>query len=325
MEKKAWKIDVNVLLIFFVRDDVFAKTFAAVKEARPRRLLLYQDGPRDGRPDDLDGIRRCREIAMDIDWDCEVHTNFQDSNWGCDPATFYSHKWAFSLVDKCIILEDDCVASQSFFPFCKELLDKYENDTRINRICGMNNLGYSEDCKDDYFFAFAGSVWGWASWRRVAELWEEDYAFFNDSDAMDKLKELNKKNEEYRVKQLWHRDTGKPYWETVNSYARILNSQLVIVPNKNLISNIGITENATHAMADIRVIPKKSRSIFYMETYEYDFPLKHPKYVVCDSTYLSKIRLRSFSSKIESIYLRIKYGYTKDLIKSVKRKLFKKK
>ena len=136
---KPWKNDVAVLLIFFTRDDVFAKTFAAVKEARPRKLLLWQDGPREGRPNDMQGIQRCREIAEDIDWECEIYKNYQEKNWGCDPSTFYSHKWAFSIVDKCIILEDDCVPAQSFFPFCKELLDRYEKDLRINRICGFNH------------------------------------------------------------------------------------------------------------------------------------------------------------------------------------------
>ena len=79
---------------------------------------------------------KCRKIAENIDWECEVHRNYHEKNMGCDPSTFYSHKWAFSIVDKCIVLEDDLVASESFFPFCKELLDKYENDQRIDRICG---------------------------------------------------------------------------------------------------------------------------------------------------------------------------------------------
>ena len=122
----------------------------------PRTLLLYQDGPRDGHPDDLDGIRRCREIAEDIDWECAIHKWYQEKNYGCDPSTFMAHKWAFSLVDKCIILEDDCVPSQSFFSYCKELLDKYENDERIDRICGMNNLGEYKYCPYSYFFSSTG-------------------------------------------------------------------------------------------------------------------------------------------------------------------------
>ena len=132
MEK--WKNDVAVLCIFFARPEQFRKSFEQVRKARPRVLLLWQDGPREGRLDDVENIMKCREIAENIDWECEVHRNYHDKNMGCDPSTFYSHKWAFSIVDKCIVLEDDLVASESFFPFCKELLDKYENDERIDRI-----------------------------------------------------------------------------------------------------------------------------------------------------------------------------------------------
>ena len=122
---KPWNIDVAVLIIFFVRDDTLKKVFESVKAARPSKLLLWQDGPRENRPDDIQGIQKCRKIVEDIDWDCEVYKNYHDQNMGCDPSTFYADKWAFSLVDKCIILEDDQAPVQSFYPYCKELLDKY--------------------------------------------------------------------------------------------------------------------------------------------------------------------------------------------------------
>ena len=115
--------------------------FEQVKKARPRVLLLWQDGPREGREEDVKNILECRKIADEIDWECEVHKNYHEKNMGCDPSTHLSHKWAFSLVDKCIILEDDIVPSQSFFRFCKELLDKYEYDTRVDRICGQTLYG----------------------------------------------------------------------------------------------------------------------------------------------------------------------------------------
>ena len=148
-----WKIDVPVLLIFFRRDEQFKRTFEAVRTAAPKTLLLWQDGPREG-TDDMDGILKCREIADSVDWDCEVHKFYNEKNYGCDPSTFFAHKWAFSIVDKCIILEDDFVANDSFFRFCKELLDKYENDERINHICGMNMLGEYKDYPYDYVFFY---------------------------------------------------------------------------------------------------------------------------------------------------------------------------
>ena len=119
MNKYPYKTDVAVLLLFFTRSDTFQQVFDAVREARPSKLFLYQDGPRSER--DMAGIEACRQIASDenIDWECEVHRQYMEKNQGCDPSGFLSHRWAFSLADKCIVLEDDVVPSQSFFPFCK--------------------------------------------------------------------------------------------------------------------------------------------------------------------------------------------------------------
>ena len=120
------KTDIAVLLLFFTRSDTFRQVFDAVRQARPSKLLLYQDGPR--RERDMAGIEACRQIVSDenIDWECEVHRNYLTKNQGCDPSGFLSHKWAFSIADKVIVLEDDVVPAQSFFPFCKEMLDRYE-------------------------------------------------------------------------------------------------------------------------------------------------------------------------------------------------------
>ena len=93
--------DIAVLLLFFTRPDTFGRVFAEVKKARPSRLFLYQDGPRGEQ--DMPGIEACRKIADDIDWECEVHRMYQDRNYGCDPSEYISQKWAFSIVDKCIV------------------------------------------------------------------------------------------------------------------------------------------------------------------------------------------------------------------------------
>ena len=134
---KSALVDVAVLILFFNRPRQLAQVFEQVKKARPSRLFLYQDGPRGEK--DLPGIEACRQVVADIDWECEVHQLYQKKNYGCDPSEYISQKWAFSHADKCIVLEDDDVPSVSFFRFCKEMLDRYENDTRISMIAGFNN------------------------------------------------------------------------------------------------------------------------------------------------------------------------------------------
>ena len=327
-EKKNWLIDVPVLCIFFVRDDCFAKSFEAVRNARPSKLLLWQDGPRNEK--DMEGIMKCREIAENIDWDCEVYRCYNEKNYGCDPSTFYSHKWAFSLVDKCIILEDDVVPSQSFFKYCKELLDKYENDTRINKICGMNQVKDFE-CPDSYLFSATGSVWGWATWKRVADTWRENYEFLNDEYYINTLMALRNKKEHanYHNTCLEHKSHGYPHWETVESYARFMNHQLCIIPSVNLVQNVGLGENSTHSNLSLQDIPSALREIYYCKGNEIDFPLKHPEYVFENVVYRQRFleqtgrnnKCKAFTLRVKGILLRIKNGHGKSIVKGIKRRL----
>lgn len=311
-----WEIDVSVLLIFFAREDCLRQSFAAVRKARPRRLFLWQDGPRENRPDDLEKIRRCREIVENIDWDCEVHRMYNTQNYGCDPSTFYSHKWAFSMCDKCIVLEDDVVASKDFFYFCKEMLDRYENDTRINRICGMCQVKNFQ-CPDSYFFSSTGSVWGWATWKRVADSWDEDYTFLKDDYSMGLVRKLKSDDSyaNYLSTCRRHAATGKPHWETIQTYSRFLNSQLLIVPARNLVKNVGLGADSTHSNVELQCIPRPVREACYCDAEKMEFPLKHPRFVLENLEYKDQLfrilgnnhPVIKFKRRVESICLRIRY------------------
>lgn len=321
----SWKCDVNVLLIFFIRDAVLKETFEAVRKARPRRLLLWQDGARTNRPDDIEKVQKCREIVENIDWDCEVYKNYQTRNWGCDPSTFFSHKWAFSIVDKCIVLEDDAVPSQSFFLYCKELLDKYENDNRVSKICGMNQVA-SYKVNDSYLFTTVGSL-GWASWKRVADTWDEHYTFLDDP---HRIKLYNELYHTYADKQYLklckkHRDSGRPHWETIQTFARIFNNQLNIVPAVNMIHNIGLGEDSTHSKVSLKTIDASKRDAFYQVASDIDFPLKHPGAIIDDVGYLKAYykqtgqgtsAIGTFFKRVQRILRRIFGGDMKGVWKS---------
>ena len=327
--EKNWKIDVPVLLIFFARPDTLKKVFESIREARPSTLLLWQDGPREGRPDDIENIMKCREIVENIDWDCTVHKMYNEKNYGCDPSTFYSHKWAFSLVDKCIVLEDDFYVDQSFFPYCKELLDKYENDTRINHICGFNLLGEAKDCPNDYLFSYTGSG-AWASWKRVADGWDETYSFLHDEYYINNLREkYGKRFELWYANAVRHENTGKAFWESILGFDCLLNNRYAIIPQKNLVSNIGLTYGSTHSNAEMHLLTKRQQSIFNNPVYEMKFPLKHPKYIVPDYQYMKDLDelmgnghpFRQMYRKFIYLLKCVRYGKTKNILASVKRKL----
>lgn len=288
-EKK--RLETAVLLIFFNRPEQFKKVFEQVAKVKPSTLFLYQDGPRVGKTDEK-GIADCRKIAENVDWECKVHTFYQNENVGCDPSEYLAQKWAFSIVDQCIVLEDDDVPSESFFFFCQELLEKYKDDERINMIAGQNSLEtYDSDEGADYFFSTICSIWGWASWKRVVDKWTEHYEFLDNTRLCENLEGLKNTNITQVLKAARnHRKAEKAYYESILASDMFLNHRLNIVPTKNMIMNIGIAESSTHSTNDIRKLPHGIRSVFNMNTYTYDLPLKHPKYVYENVEYAQKVK-----------------------------------
>ena len=290
MMKQASKIDVAVLILFFNRPEHLKKVFEEVRKARPSRLFLYQDGPRSDK--DLDGIKKCREVVDNIDWECDVQRLYQERNYGCDPSEYISQKWAFSMADKCIVLEDDDVPSQSFFPFCKEMLDRYEHDTRITMIAGFNSDEVTEGVPDDYFFTSVFSIWGWASWRRVVDQWDEHYTFLDDPYAMQQLTNLvcqRRFRTDFIPMCRDHRASGKAFYETIFWASMLLNNGLAIMPTRNLINNMGVTADSTHFTSSLDTIPRRLRRMFTMKRYELQFPLRHPRYVIENVAYKESV------------------------------------
>lgn len=309
MKKKKYEIDIPVLIIFFCRDKQLEKVFESVKQAKPSKLYLYQDGARKGREDDKIGINNCREIVSDenIDWECEVHRYYQEENKGCDPSEFIAQKWMFETEEYGIILEDDDVPSQSFYPFCKELLEKYKYDERIHMICGMNNYDINRNTENSYFFAEQGSIWGWATWKRIINTWDATYEFLNDREALRLIKENNTIDYKHFLRTVnKHKISGKEHYESINGASLKLQNRVMIIPKYNMITNIGISEESTHSVNDIRKLPKKVQKLFNKKRYEIEFPLKHPKYLMIDRSYDKKYKVTFFENILQIIERKIR-------------------
>lgn len=279
--------DLPVLLVFWARPRQFARVFEQVKRAKPRKLFLYQDGPREGRADDITNVQECRAISEQVDWDCEVHRFDQAKNVGCAAAVYTAIKWAFEHVDRCVILEDDVVPAQSFFSFCKEMFERYDEDQRIGIICGMNNCGISSECPYDYLFSKSGSIWGWATWKRIVDLWDESLGFLDRPYERGLVEAIGGRDFIRTCER--HRSTGRPHFESILGASCFLNNTLNIVPKYNMTSNVGIGENTTHSSGSVATLPKGIRRVFNAPTYEIEFPLKHPNHVIENMDFKKKL------------------------------------
>ncbi len=291
-----------VALIFFNRPKTLKEVFGEIKKAKPSKLFLIQDGARQGNKDDIVKVKECRKIVEDIDWDCEVFKNYSDVNLGCGRRPFTGIDWVFKHVDRAIILEDDCVPSQSFFRFCSETLERYSDDKRIFLITGVNMELETKNCKDSYFFGHSGTNTGWASWRRCWENIDYNMDFVNDQHTMKLLKRklkmisgnkgLNEIKTFIRTNERLKNNENISYWDVQWQSVRNLQNQLSIIPSKNLITNIGVGDDATHSpkIKLDEINTKKGKINFFLnQRYELEFPLKHPKYIIQNIEYDKKV------------------------------------
>ncbi|WP_295668034.1 nucleotide-diphospho-sugar transferase [uncultured Mucilaginibacter sp.] len=238
-----------VLFVIFNRPETTKRVFEAIRIAQPKRLYIAADGPREGYPEDTELCKQTRQVLSQIDWECELKTLFREENAGCKYGVSAAITWFFGQEEEGIVLEDDCLPANSFFKFCDTLLEKYRYDTRIRHITGCN-LQFGKKWGDaSYYFSNRTHVWGWASWRRVWNDYDVNLTKYDGAEVRAQLKNIYDND---FVADAWTNIFNELKAGKINSWAypldlcNFFNNGLIIIPNDNLISNIGFSQGATH-------------------------------------------------------------------------------
>ncbi len=271
-----------VLLIGFNRPDTMQQVFDAVRTAKPDKLYYAVDGVRPGKGED-ERVQQVREIVNQVDWPCEVHTLFREKNVGCGFGPSGAISWAFENEDRLIVLEDDCVPSQSFFRFCDEMLERYKDDERVNIVSGRSHHAGTKFFENqDYIFTRYAHTWGWATWKRS---WDEFDIYMKDVPEWLSIggyinttasKRIGKRSNQDLQKKYNHIDYEVSHsWDTQWAYTRNKTGGLGIVPCKNLIHNIG--EIGTHSLGH--------NTANDLMAEELPINLRHPKFIVENKEY----------------------------------------
>lgn len=261
-------LNTPVLFIIFNRPETTRQVFEAIRKAKPRQLFVAADGPRAGKEGEKERCDEARRIATNVDWDCEVKTLFRAENIGCGKGPAEAITWFFDNVEQGIILEDDCLPVQSFFPYCEFLLDKFKTDENVYLVSGTN-MNPAIKSIGSYFFSKYAGIWGWATWRRAWENFKYNVPELNDGNSKESvLKKTPIEIQKYVKGQITAILAGNlEAWDYQWWFYRIKADSVGIIPSVNLISNIGFGSNATHTF-DINSPLNK------LETGELTFPLK---------------------------------------------------
>ncbi len=236
-----------IVFIIFNRPDTTEKVFAEIRNARPEKLYVIADGPRTEEEKKLTDATR--SIIDQVDWPCAVTRLYSKDNLGCRQRVISGLNKVFVQEEQAIILEDDCLPAPSFFLFCEILLERYRKDDPVMHI-GGNNFQFGEWVGEgDYYFSAYSHIWGWATWRRAWNKYRsqiEDLAGFTQKEMANYCQ---------------HDHFQLSYWKTILEsierpeytawsyhwlFAIWKNNGKAIIPNKNLVYNIGFSKTGTH-------------------------------------------------------------------------------
>ena len=267
-----------VALFVFNRPDTTARVFEQIRQAKPSKLFVIADGPRPTHPQDVAGCAATRAIVQQVDWDCECFFNYANGNMGCKTRMSSGLDWVFSTVEEAIILEHDTLPHPTFFRFCQELLTQYRDDTRVMNISGCNFQFGQQQTSYSYYFSHFVHCWGWGSWRRAWRHYDVNMSLWPEAARGGYLSSI-----------LGH-DLGLTYWHKIFelTYLGYINTWdyqwvfncwsqngLSILPQVNLVSNIGFDDQGTHTT-------NSSSRVANLATEPMNFPLLAPLFLLPD-------------------------------------------
>jgi hypothetical protein len=265
-----------IAILVFNRPEITRKLVEAVLRAKPPKVLVFADGPRPDHPEDAALIEAAKAAISDAPWECEVLTNYSDTNLGTKYRPATGLDWVFQNVEKAIFFEDDVLPHPSFFRFCDELLERYQDDERVMMISGNNFMGGRRLTTDSYLFSHYAGIWGWATWRRA---WRHYDVELREWPALRETRFLHDVLSNEGEVALWRQFFDRivsgetQTWDHQWQFALWKHRGLSVMPAVNLCTNVGFGPAAQHYK---EFDPKLAA----VPVHEMQFPLQHPATIV---------------------------------------------
>ena len=162
-------------------------------------------------------------------------------------------------------------------------------------ISGDNFQNGRQRGDGSYYFSKFSHIWGWATWRRAWKYYDvsmTDYPKFKQEEKINAI--WNKKY----IRKYWTNIFDQVYenkidtWDYQWAFSIWKMDGLCVIPNYNLISNIGFRDDATHTKSANKLANQKIQS---MDIIKHPFKIEQNKKA---DNYYSKIFKKSLFNKI---------------------------
>ncbi|UCU92220.1 hypothetical protein [Hydrogenophaga taeniospiralis] len=226
------------------------KLIDRLRQVKPSLVLVVADGPKRGDMADTEACEQVRAEISRIDWDCRLHLDYAESNMGCSERVVSGLNWAFSLVDRAIILEDDIDADRRFFWWAARMLAAYENRDDVAMLCGHNSLVWWPNVNP--FTAgipsLRSGISGWATWRRKWHAVQNTPIGGNIGDAVVDIAAHDFEPALGALLRFYLEQARKVTnltWDDNWSLRMVMSGRIAIVSPVNLVHHLGLGPDAT--------------------------------------------------------------------------------
>jgi hypothetical protein len=210
------------------------------------KVIVFSDGAKN--QIDKEKIDKVRELLKKrlIPQNSEIIEN--NVNLGLSRNVIGGLNKTFQIYDRAIILEDDLELSPFFLNYMNDALNLYATSENVASISGYMYPIEPKKFSNNYFFLKLIESWGWGTWKRAWNIFENDSL------------QLKKKIDEKQLANEFNFESGISYYKmltdninglndswAVRWYASIfLKNMNTLFPSKSFVKNIGVDDSGEH-------------------------------------------------------------------------------
>ena len=236
-----------IILFVYNRPEHTRRTIEALAKnegAQESELIIYSDAPRDASAQSsVDEVRTyiCRITGFN-----KVTIVERPQNLGLAQSIVLGVTETVNACDRVIVLEDDLVTSPHFLSYMNESLEMYENDQNVASIHGY--IYPIKRTLPETFFIRGADCWGWATWKRAWNSFNNDGRnLLHELEERKLTKEFNFNGTYDYTGMLRNQIAGKNNSWAIRWYASaFLKEMLTLYPGRSLVQNIGHDKTGIH-------------------------------------------------------------------------------
>lgn len=215
--------------------------------AKDSIIYIYADGPKNGiGTEELEKINEVRKLVNSISWCKEIVIVERDSNFGLANSIISGVTDVVKSHGKIIVLEDDIVTSPGFLDYMNQALTMYAEEERVMHISGYR-LPSNKALPNSFFYNIT-TCWGWATWDRAWESFNQDAAYlFYEINRNGDWNKFNLDNSYPFYGDLVRNIDGRICTWAVKWYASVfIDNGFCLHPGMSLVRNIGHDGSGVH-------------------------------------------------------------------------------